>query len=362
MAHYDLIVLGTGGIGSAALFHAAHRGLSCLGLDRFPPAHDRGSSHGESRLIRLSYFEHPNYVPLLRRSYALWDALDPALLTRSGILYAGPAEGETVRGVLASARQHKLVVNDVDPRDFPQFMIPDGACALFEPDAGWLPVEDCIRAHLASALRHGAEHRWGESIEGWQERDAGIQVITDRASYSADRLVIAGGAWSSQLLAALNLPLTVTRKHLHWFDCDDQRYQQGFFIELPHGQFYGFPAKDGRLKLAEHSGGEPIDDPLDARRERDPADDARIDDFVANHLPGVKPVRLDHASCFYTMTPDADFIVDHYPGSERVAFAAGLSGHGFKLAPALGELLVDRVTGTESEFDTAFIAMRPFAA
>ncbi len=362
MAHYDLIVLGTGGIGSAALYHAASRGLRCLGLDRFPPAHDRGSSHGESRLIRLSYFEHPDYVPLLRRSYELWDALDPSLLTRSGILYAGPAESDTIRGVLASAEQHGLVVEKAEPKDFPQYVIPEGASAVFEPDAGWLPVESCVRAHLAAALNHGAEHRWGETIEGWRERDAGVQVSTDRAAYSTDRLVIAGGAWSSQLLAALDLPLTVTRKHLHWFECEDPRYRHGFYIELAHGQFYGFPAQGGRLKLAEHSGGERIDDPLCASREQDPNDDRHIDAFVADHLPGVKPARLDHATCFYTMTPDADFIVDNYPGSERVAFAAGLSGHGFKLAPALGELLIDRVTGTRSDFNTGFIGLQRFTA
>ncbi len=362
MAHYDLIVLGTGGIGSAALFHAASRGLRCLGLDRFPPAHDRGSSHGESRLIRLSYFEHPDYVPLLRHSYALWDALDPSLLHRSGILYAGPAEGDTIRGVLASAREHDLTVDRVEASDFPQYLIPGDACALFEPDAGWLPVEACVRAHLAAALHQGAEHRWGETIEDWREREAGIQVITDRGNYSADRLVVAGGAWSHQLLSQLDLPLTVTRKHLHWFQCQDQRYQHGFFIELPHGQFYGFPARDGRLKLAEHSGGEAVTDPLTASRERDPTDDQRIEAFIADHLPGVMPTRLKHASCFYTMTPDADFIVDNIPGSERVAFAAGLSGHGFKLAPALGQLLVDRVTGGSSSFDTRFIGLQRFAA
>ena len=163
-------------------------------------------------------------------------------------------------------------------------------------------------------------------------------------------------------MAGLGLPLTVTRKHLHWFQCEDDRYQSGFFIELPHGQFYGFPAGDGRLKLAEHSSGEPICDPLNASRDQDPEDDARIEDFVARHLPGVSSTRLEHGSCFYTMTPDGDFIVDRYPGSERVAFAAGLSGHGFKLAPALGELLLDLATGSDTPFDTRFISLERFAA
>ena len=127
MNHFDLIVLGTGGVGSAALYHAAKRGLNCLGLDRFPPAHDKGSSHGESRLIRLSYFEHPDYVPLLYRSYELWDELDPGLLNRCGILYSGQADGPIIGGVLASARKYELDVAVVDPADVPQYRIP-AAC------------------------------------------------------------------------------------------------------------------------------------------------------------------------------------------------------------------------------------------
>jgi monomeric sarcosine oxidase len=361
LSNYDLIVLGTGGVGSAAMYHAAQRGLRCLGLDRFPPAHDRGSSHGESRLIRLSYFEHPDYVPLLRRSYELWDALDPALLTRSGIFYSGPEDSEIISGVLASARQHDLRVDTVDPADFPQYAVPDGYVALLEPDAGWLPVETCVLTHLSQACAAGAEHRWGETVRGWQQDSDGVRVVTDQGEYAAGALVICGGAWSNQLIHDLEPPLTVTRKHLHWFECDDARYANGFFFELPHGQFYGFPAGAGRLKLAEHSGGEPISDPLNASREPDPEDASRIEDFVAQHLPGVADRRLEHASCFYTMTPDGDFIVDRYPGCANVAFAAGLSGHGFKLAPALGEVLVDLATGSDTPFDTRFIALGRFA-
>lgn len=355
MSHFDLIILGTGGIGSAALCHAAQRGLSCLGIDRFPPAHDRGSSHGESRLIRLSYFEHADYVPLLKRSYELWDALDPGLLQRSGLLYFGPAGGEIVDGVQASARLHQLDIDVLQPEAAAHFAPPPGYTVLHEADAGWLPVERCVLAHLERAVAAGATHRWGESVAGWSVSGRGVTVTTDNSSYSADALVIAGGPWNGQLLPALELPLTVHRKHLHWFRCEDARYTSGFFFDLPHGQFYGFPVQEGRIKLAEHSGGEVVSDPLTADRAPDPVDDQRIEAFIREHLPGVSPERLDHQTCFYTRTPDQHFFVDRYPGHKNVAFAAGLSGHGFKFAPALGELLVDLATGESPRVDCDFL-------
>jgi monomeric sarcosine oxidase len=357
MKHYDLIVLGTGGVGSAALHHAASRGLSCLGIDRFPPAHDRGSSHGESRLIRLSYFEHANYVPMLKRSYELWDALDPGLLNRSGLTYFGPSGGQIVEGVLHAARVHQLNIDVVDPTMISHYAVPQGYTALFEAEAGWLPVERCVLAHLDQAIAAGAEHRWGESIAEWQADGSGVTVTTDCGSYRAGALVIAGGAWNAQLLSALELPLTVHRKHLHWFRCEDSRYQSGFFFDLPHGQFYGFPTKDGRVKLAEHTGGEPVSDPLTADRSPDSTDSARVETFARDHLPGVTLERLDHKTCFYTRTPDEHFIVDRYPGSDNVAYAAGLSGHGFKFAPALGELLVDLATGETPKTDCGFLSL-----
>ncbi len=360
MAHYDLIVLGTGGIGSAALFHAARRGLNCLGLDRFPPAHDRGSSHGESRLIRLSYFEHPDYVPLLRRSYQLWDELDSTLLNRCGVLYTGQAGGDIISGVLASARKYNLNVEVLGADDVPQYSLPDGATAVFEAQAGWLPVERCVQMHLGQAIAAGAEHRWGEAVIAWRQEGDGVSVDTDTGRYSAAALVIAGGAWNGDLLPDLALPLTVVRKHLHWFHCDDDRYRSGFFFDLPHGQFYGFPAQGGRLKLAEHSGGEEIEDPLNASGEPDPEDDDRIAAFVADHLPGVRRERVDHKTCFYTRTPDEHFILDRYPGCDRVAYAAGLSGHGFKFAPVLGELLVDLAIEGRTTLDIDFLSRGRF--
>ena len=166
-------------------------------------------------------------------------------------------------------------------------------------------------------------------MRGWHDSGGAIEVETDGNRYSGDRLIVCAGAWAGGLLPELDLPLQVLRKHLHWYACPGGDYDCGFFFELDDGEFYGFPSRDGRLKLGEHSGGEAVEDALSASREPDEADTARIERFIDNHLPGVSPERLRHEVCFYTMTPDRQFIVDRHPGCERVAFAAGLSGHGF---------------------------------
>ena len=357
---YDLIVLGTGGVGSAALHSAAARGLRCLGIDRFPPAHDRGSSHGESRLIRLSYFEHSDYVPLLRRSYELWDALDETLLHRTGLVYFGDAQGEIINGVLASAKEHDLEVHTADASAYPQYGGTEGLKAVFEPDAGWLPVERCVLSHLDAAIAAGAGHHWGEAVYEWSAQPGEVSVRTEAGRYNAAAMIIAVGDWSSELMAHLTLPLEVERKHLHWFRCDDSRYQHGFFFELAHGQFYGFPLADGRIKIAEHTGGDAVADPLSANRDPSETDDRRIMEFVEEHLPGVTCERLEHKTCFYTRTPDQHFILDRHPHFENVAFAAGLSGHGYKFAPALGESLVDIATSGKTSVDISFLSQNRF--
>lgn len=219
---YDVIVVGTGGVGSAAMLACAKRGTKVLGLDRFPPGHDRGSSHGESRVIRRSYFEHPDYVPLLNSAYDLWNELgqrrNELFLHRTGLLYFGPPDGVVVPGVLKSAREHELVVEQLRAEElvarFPGFVVPPGAVALFESDAGYLAVERCVCVQIEEALRLGAEHRHGETVVGWSAEQDSVVVETESNKYEASRLVIAAGCWTEQLLRELDIPLRVVRKHL----------------------------------------------------------------------------------------------------------------------------------------------------
>lgn len=372
MIHYDAIVIGTGGVGSAALFHLARRGLRVLGLDRFPPGHDRGSSHGQTRIIRQAYFEHPDYVPLLKRAYELWSDLEQRtgrhLYYEVGLLEVGPPDGELIRGVLHAAAVHDLPVERIAPaefaRRFPGFVLPPGHAAVFEQNAGYLLVEECVLAHLEAARQCGAEHRTGESITDWHEDDGHFVVQTTGGEYRAARLVLAGGAWASRLLPNLGVPLRVLRKHLHWYDADPQifHHESGcttFLFETPdHSYFYGFPAIDDRgLKVAEHSGGEVLDDPLQLDRSPDPADRQRVEQFLATYLPAVSHRPLHHDVCLYTMSPDTHFLVDHVPGHPRAAFAAGLSGHGFKFTSVLGEILADLIHSGQSPLPIEFLGL-----
>jgi monomeric sarcosine oxidase len=364
MKRYNVIVIGTGGVGSSAAFHLARRGQSVLALERFSPGHDRGSSHGQTRIIRKAYFEHADYVPLLQRAYVLWAELEQLtalqLYEPVGLVEFGPPDGVVVSGVLGCAEKYQLPVELLDLEDlrrrFPGFRLPVGSVAVFEQDAGFLHVERCVRAHAQMAVANGCELAANNEVLGWTATAYGVEVRTQDETYAADRLVVAAGAWSSSLLRSLEIPLRVLRKHLHWYSCEDPCYAASsgcpaFFYEVPAGYLYGFPQIDPRgVKVAEHSGGTEIDDPLEDERAAEPDERARVEQFVGECLPGVSRTCSDHAVCYYTMSPDEHFVIDRHPDYEQVVFAAGLSGHGFKFTSVLGEVLADlAVTGASNQ-------------
>lgn len=373
---YDAIVIGTGGVGSAALMQLAQRGLRVLGIDRFPPGHDRGSSHGESRVIRMAYFEHADYVPLLRRAYQLWETLEQEtaqrLFERVGLLEIGPADGIVVPGVLKSAAEHglsveKLSASQVHQR-FPGLYVPNAMEAVFEADAGYLRVESCVVAHALAATRAGAELHVGEAVQSWRASPGQVEVMTDRGTYRAARLIITAGAWARDLLRDLAIPLKVLRKHLYWFACDQPWYDSAarcpaFLYEMPHGVFYGLPQIGlGGVKVGEHTGGAEVADMLTDPSAAEAADQARVADFVSRCLPGASQRIVHHARCFYTMSPDEHFIVDKHPQHENVVFAAGLSGHGFKFTPVLGEILAELTVEGQTKQPAAFLGLQRLKA
>ncbi len=372
--HFDYLVLGLGGVGSAALYQLARRGLHVAGIDRFPIAHDRGSSHGHTRLIRQSYFEHPSYVPLVQRSFELWKQVGADhgrdLYYETGILEAGPVDGELVPGVLASAAEHGLELEqltaDEASQRWPQFSFQDDHTVIYEQRAGFLLVEQCVSAHVELAQWNGAEVFCDQSIDRIESKDDAVHVLTSRGEFTADRVVVASGAWAGELLPELSDKIVVLRKPLHWFEADVNRYSRKsgcpcFLFETEAGCFYGFPSSDWRgLKVAQHTGGAEVDDPLLLDRDLDVQEREQVLEFLSCHLPGVTDRATDYGVCMYAMSPDSHFMIDTSKDDSRIIYAAGLSGHGFKFTAALGEVLADMATGTDSSFDLALFKRSRF--
>jgi sarcosine oxidase len=356
MATADVIVLGLGAMGSAAGYHLARRGVRVIGLEQYTPVHDRGSSHGQSRIIREAYFEHPDYVPLLQRAYEQWRALQEechaSLLIMTGGLMIGPRDGVLVQGALASARAHnlphELISADEIQHRFPPFRVSSEMVAVQEPNAGVLHPEACIRAHLDGATTAGAMLRFEEPVLQWTAGEHTVDVMTTKGQYSAARLVITAGAWAPQVLDALHLPLQVERNVMYWFapKADASAFAPSRFpiyiCEYRTGAFfYGFPAQsDGTVKVAHHHSGD-FCTPSTLRRDVAPAEVARIRGLLEAHLPAASGELRATAACMYTNTPDLNFIIDRHPQHPQVTLACGFSGHGFKFSSVVGEVLAD---------------------
>ena len=365
MADFDVVVCGLGATGSAALFHLARRGVRVLGLERFTPGHDRGSSHGATRIFRVGYFEHPSYVPLVRHAHTLWRELEAAsgrpLLHVTGILEIGAPDGVLVTGTLAAARLHGLR-HEVLPaaelmRRFPAFKVPEDCVAVLQPEGGFLEVEPALAAHVALATAAGAELRTGEAVRAIEPRDGHVGILTDHGTIEAGAVIIAMGAWTKSLLPAL--PLRATREVTGWFEPTDAAACAAdrlpvFIIESRHGMHYGIPPHAGAgVKVAKHHHRDQTVDPDSVDRTVSAADERRIRAAIAEHIPGANGRLLEAKTCLYTMTPDGDFLIDRLPGQANIIVASPCSGHGFKFASAIGEILADLATTGATRHDIA---------
>ena len=377
---YDVIVIGLGGMGSAAAAHLAARGRRVLGLERHGPAHDQGSSHGGSRITRQSYFEDPAYVPLLLRSYELWERLQrdsgEAVLTLTGGLFLGREESLTVAGSLRAAREWDLPHEVVDAaevnRRFPTFSLRDDEVGVYEARAGFVRPEATVTAHLALAGRAGAELRFGEPVRSWTSTPSGVRVVTAEGGYEAERLVVAPGAWAPALLADLGVPIRVERQVMYWFDpaggtgpFTADRHPV-YIHEDAHGeQVYGFPAIDGPeggAKIAFfRRGQECTPDTID--RDVHDAEVAAMQERAGRLLPTLPGPLLHAATCMYSTTPDQHFVIATHPAHPAVTVACGFSGHGFKFVPVVGEILADlAMTGSTAHPIAHFDPLRPALA
>jgi sarcosine oxidase len=372
---FDVIVVGLGAMGSSAAYHLAKRGARVLGLEAFSPAHDKGSSHGESRIIRQAYFEDPAYVPLVLRAYQLWEELEAEskqkLLNITGGLAIGSPQSELVAGCLKSARTHGLNYDLLDriemKKRFPQFVLVESEVAFYEQKAGYLNPEECIRQHLECASKRGADLRFEEPILSWtaDECGEGVQVVTEKNSYRAQSLVIAAGAWASDLIPDLPASLTVSRRVMFWFRPMSQHSSFGapvfpiFLWEPAEGPlFYGFPRthESGDPKVAIHSEGEACT-PSTIDRVVHPSDEAAIRSAIRFRIPALSGDISRAVTCMYTMTRDQHFIIDSHPRYPQVSIAAGFSGHGFKFSSVMGEILCDLALSRKTSSDIDFLSV-----
>ena len=372
---YDVIVVGLGAMGSAAVCHLARRRLKVLGLDRYAPPHDLGSSHGQTRIIREAYAEHPDYVPFVQRAYELWSELEQEtgfdLLLQTGGLMIGRREDSMISGVLDSARQHRLPYRELSAGEvaarFPIFRPAADMEAVWEPRAGVLFCEPAIGAHLKLAAARGAELRLNEAVLTWRADGETVEVATDQGVYSAGALILAAGAWMPKLAAELRLPLVVERQVLHWFEPREDH--EGYlprncpvyiWQHTPNDWFYGFPIFGDGIKLAFYRVPELVDPDL-VDREVQPAEVQTLREVLQQYLPAIGRHRRSKV-CLYTMTPDGHFVLGPHPEHPNVVLASPCSGHGFKFSPAIGEALADLATGSTPAVDLSLFNVERFGS
>ena len=372
---YDVAIAGLGGIGSAIAAHCAGRGASVIGLEQFGPAHDRGSSHGRSRMIRQAYFENPAYVPLVLRSYELWRDLEKQtgeeLLRITGVLSAGAENSEIISGTQRSSMQHGLALENLSHRQvrerYPGVRLLPDEVALFEPKGGVLDPEKAVRAHLKAAQSAGAELRFETAMRNWEATADGVTIhLADGEKILAKKLILSLGPWFKEALDGLGVPLRIQRNVQVWFSPSTNSYQASrfpaFLLDrdgLP-APLYGFPDFGDGVKAAFHGSGalttaDELDRDVQISRDVEPV--ARA---LEEWMPGAAATFREAKPCMYSLTPDSHFVIDHHPAHANVVLCGGFSGHGFKFAPVIGEVAADLALDGESRHRIDFLSLKRF--
>jgi sarcosine oxidase len=362
-----IAVIGLGATGSAALFQLARRGLHAVGIEQFELGHDRGSSHGPTRIIRPAHFENASYGPLMRRAYTLWRELESLaarkFLHLSGLIEIGPADGTIVRGTLAAAGDlpHELLSAGLAMRRYPVFKLPETFVAVWQPDGGFIEAGIAMAAHLQCAKAAGATIRTTEKVLRVVPSRDGVRIDTDRDVIEADAAIVAAGPWLRSLMPELNLPLRVTRQVVGWFEPATADPVPAFILESEYGVHYGLPAyRRMGIKIAKHHHRDEAVTPENYDMTVSATDEAAIRAPLAKYLPGAIGGLGGAHTCLYTMTPDETFVLDRMPGFPRVVIASPCSGHGFKFSPAIGEIIADLATQGATGHDIARFRLQRF--
>ncbi len=372
---YDVIVLGVGGMGAATVSHLAERGADVLGLERYDVPHGYGSSHGITRIIRLAYYENPAYVPLLRRAYDLWrdleDDHDRQVLYQTGSIDAGLAGSDLVEGSRRSCEDHDLEYESLSSAElterYPGYQLPEEYEAIYQPDGGFLVPEQCTVAHVNRAHSEGATIRARERVVDWRPTDdGGVTVATDHSTYEADELVVTAGAWASTFIDELEGIAVPERQVLAWLQPETPAYFEPdrhpvWNLEVPEGRYYGFPVHGvPGFKFGRYNHRENDVNPNAFEREPTQTDEDFLREFAENYFPEGAGPTMRLKTCLFTNTPDDDFVLDTLSEHPQVTVGAGFSGHGFKFAPVIGEVLADLALEGETDHDIDMFSLDRF--
>ena len=374
MKAYEVAVIGLGAMGSAALFHLARQGLSVIGIERFEMGHDRGSSHGDSRAIRLGYSEHPSYVPLASSRFEvrhIQERLTSAgVLTTTGILEAGHPGSAMLAGSLAACREHDLEFELLDAaeimRRFPVFDLPESFGGVWQPEGGYVRPDLANRLHVDLARGLKADVRFNTPVTAIETSSAGVRLIVGDDVIEAASVIVCTGAWMSDLIPALKSRLTVQRQALCWYEAKGPSLVAPgalpvFMIDGKDDLIYGFPDFSGAgMKCASHYASGLLAHADDARQDAGAVDELRTRRFLEQYMPMAAGPLKDMKTCLYTMTPDEDFVIDQLPSDPRIVVCSACSGHGFKFASVIGEVLADLATRGETRHDISRFAISRF--
>jgi sarcosine oxidase len=380
---YDVAVIGLGGMGSAAVYHLSKRGVNVCGIEQFGLAHQEGGSHGETRIIRKAYFEHPDYIPLLHRTYDLWHALEKEtgrrLFVQNGLIMAGPLSDPNIKGTLQCYEQYADLPREIlsfesAQQRFPQFVFREGDTVIYDPIGGSLLVEEAIKTFIAEAQHAGATLFFNEPTLSWKTHRNGFEIRTTRQTIYAKHLILTTGAWLKPLMAELHVPIDIWRKCLFWYrstSLAEARHlsehdfsnavMPNFYIATPNGAFYGLAGASARgVKLGEHVRHDSVPTPQATKRPIDANDESPFLGFIQNVFSCTRPERTAAATCMYDVSPDGNFIIDEHPNYKGLFFAGGFSGHGYKFAPLIGEVLTDLCLDGQTKHPINFLRLQRF--
>ncbi|WP_026560912.1 N-methyl-L-tryptophan oxidase [Bacillus sp. J37] len=373
--NYDVIIIGAGSMGMAAGYYLSKSGKKTLLLDSFHPPHNKGSHHGETRIIRYAYAEGEEYVPFILKAQELWNELErdigKPLFIPTGVLSVGNKESNFIQNTISSSTTYSLPLEMMNPVEVQNrwsgITMPNDFIGCFEPTSGVLKCEESIKAYQMLAEMNGATILSNSRVKEIHIQEEKVTIKTSDKTFHTDSLVVAAGAWSGHLLSMLDLdlPLTPVRKTFAWFDAIEKIYNSNdfpaFAFETSQGLYYGFPSVDGAgLKVGRHDGGERINpDEVMKQFGEIVEDEEDLIQFLNQYLPEIGRLKYGK-TCMYTLTPDDKFVIDVHPKYSNVAIAAGFSGHGFKFSSAVGQALSNLIVSGKNEIDISQFSIDRF--